>query len=157
HPDPAKVRAWGRAITPDGFRIGVAWQGNPTNTSDLRRSVALAHYAPVAPGPGVRMISVQGVNGLDQVQSLPAGMVAEELGAKVTENPDGISEVAAAIANLDLIVSSDTMTAHLAGATGRPVWVALAYDADWRWLKDRADSPWYPTMRLYRQKTPGDW
>ena len=90
-------------------------------------------------------------------RALPAGMKVESYGHEIAANPDGFEEIAALMANLDLVVSSDTVTAHLAGALGRPTWVALRDRPDWRWLRDRADSPWYPTMRLFRQKQRGDW
>jgi ADP-heptose:LPS heptosyltransferase len=95
--------------------------------------------------------------GLDQLEALPEGMKVETLGEEVVNNPDGFREVAAVMANLDLLVMSDTGPTHLAGALGRPVWLALSRHPDWRWLRDRNDSPWYPTMRLFRQKMPGDW
>jgi hypothetical protein len=156
--DEEKVAHWrerldGRA----GFRVGIVWQGNPKNKNDRRRSPPLAAFAPVARVGGVRFISIQGKNGLDQLAHPPAGMTIETLGARITDNPDGIAEIAAVMKNLDLVVASDTMTAHLAGALGVPVWVALTHDADWRWLRDRDDSPWYPTMRLFRQPAEGDW
>jgi ADP-heptose:LPS heptosyltransferase len=84
-------------------------------------------------------------------------MKVETLGEEIVNNPDGFREVAAVMANLDLMIMSDTGPAHLAGALGRPVWVALRERPDWRWMVERSDSPWYPTMRLFRQKTPGDW
>ena len=117
----------------------------------------LRHLAPLAAIPGVRLISLQAVHGLDQLETLPQGMAVEQLGEKITANPDGISEIAAAMAVLDLVVTSDTAMAHLAGAFGRPIWVALSDDPDWRWLFERTDSPWYPTMRLFRQTRRGDW
>ncbi len=156
-PEPEKVAAWRERIGGEGFRIGVVWQGNPRYGLDHRRSPPLRHFAPLAAQPGVRLYSLQAVHGLDQLDHLPEGMAVESLGEKITANPDGVSEIAAAMAALDLVVSSDTAMAHLAGALGRPVWVALNDDPDWRWLFDRADSPWYPTMRLFRQKTRGDW
>ena len=107
--------------------------------------------------PGVRLISVQSIVGLDQLKALPEGMKVETLGEEVVNNPDGFREVAAVMANLDLLIMSDTGPTHLAGALGRPVWLALSRHADWRWMRDRDDSPWYPTMRLFRQRTPGDW
>ena len=155
--EPERVAAWRERIGEDGYRIGVVWQGNPRYGADRRRSVPLKHFAPLAALPGVRLISLQAVHGLDQLKSLPDGMTVEELGDKVTANPDGVSEIAAAMAALDLVVSSDTAMAHLAGALGRPVWVALGDDPDWRWMFERRDSPWYPTMRLFRQKDRGDW
>ena len=155
--DPASVAAWRQRIGGDGFRIGIVWQGNPQYRNDRNRSVPLHFYAPLAAIAGVRLISLQAVHGLDQLRHLPEGMTVEELGETITANPDGISEIAAAMANLDLIVSSDTAMAHLAGALARPVWLALGDDADWRWLLERSDSPWYPTMRLFRQAVRGDW
>lgn len=156
-PDAAKVAAWRTRIGDHGFRVGVVWQGNPRYGQDHRRSVPLTHFAPLAAIPGVRLISLQAVHGLDQLDCLPEGMAVETLDETITANPDGVSEVAAAMAALDLVISSDTAMAHLAGALGRPVWLALNDDPDWRWLFDRPDSPWYPTMRLFRQKQRGDW
>ena len=151
-PEAEKVAAWRERIGGEGFRIGVVWQGNPRYGLDHRRSVPLRHFAPLAALPGVRLYSLQAVHGLDQLDALPDGMAVESLGEKITDNPDGVSEIAAAMTALDLVVSSDTAMAHLAGALGRPVWVALNDDPDWRWMFDRADSPWYPTMRLFRQR-----
>jgi tetratricopeptide (TPR) repeat protein len=156
-PDEALVAKWRQRIGEHGFRIGVAWQGNPEYGRDHYRSVPLRHFEPLSAIPGVRLISIQAVNGLDQLKSLPRRMKVETLGAEVTNNPEGLSEIAAVIANLDLLVTSDTGTAHLCGALGRPVFVALSDRADWRWMYQRADSPWYPTMRLFRQKAHGDW
>ena len=156
-PDPDKVAAWRERIGERGTRIGIVWQGNPRYGADRHRSVPLKHFAPLAALPGVRLYSLQAVHGLDQLEHLPDGMAVEELGETVTANPDGIAEIAAAMAALDLVVSSDTAMAHLAGALGRPVWVALNDDPDWRWMFERPDSPWYPTMRLFRQRTRGDW
>ncbi len=155
--EPEKVAAWRERIGGEGRRIGVIWQGNPRYGQDHRRSVPLMHFAPLASLPGTRLYSLQAVHGLDQLERLPDGMAVEQLGEKITANPDGVSEIAAAMAALDLVVSSDTAMAHLAGALGRPVWVALNDDPDWRWLFERPDSPWYPTMRLFRQKRRGDW
>ena len=156
-PDAGAVTAWRQRIGADGFRVGVVWQGNPGYRGDQRRSVPLRFYAPLAAIPGVRLISLQAIHGLEQLTNLPPGMDVTSLGERITANPQGIPEIAAVMANLDLIVSSDTAMAHLAGALGRPVWVALSDDPDWRWLLGRADSPWYPTMRLFRQTTRGDW
>jgi tetratricopeptide (TPR) repeat protein len=107
--------------------------------------------------PGVRLISLQKHHGLDQLANLPAGAKVETLGEDFDSGPDAFIDTAAAMSNLDLIITADTSTAHLAGALGCPTWVALKYVPDWRWLLDRNDSPWYPTMRLFRQETPGDW
>jgi hypothetical protein len=154
---PDRVEKWRQRIGEHGFRIGIVWQGNPRYGSDRERSMPVAHFAPIAAVPSVRLISLQAGPGTQQLRSLPAGMKVEELGEEISNNPDGLREVAAAMENLDLMVMSDTSPTHLAGALGRPVWVALPYSADWRWLRDREDSPWYPTMRLFRQETRGDW
>jgi ADP-heptose:LPS heptosyltransferase len=84
-------------------------------------------------------------------------MTVETFGDIIVNNPDGFEEIAALMANLDLIVTSDTVTAHLAGGLGIPTFVALRDRPNWRWMQDRQDSPWYPTIRLFRQRTPGDW
>jgi hypothetical protein len=159
-PDAAKVAEWAARLAHDHdtrFRVGIVWQGNPRYRNDRRRSVPLRSFAPLAEVPDVRLISLQAVHGLDQLATLPQGMHVETLGDKVTANPDGVAEIAAVMANLDLIVTSDTAMAHLAAALGRPVWVALSDDPDWRWMLERSDSPWYPSMRLFRQQTRGDW
>ncbi len=155
--EPERVAAWRGRIGETGYRVGVVWQGNPRYGQDHRRSVPLRHFAPLAAVPGVRLFSLQAVHGLDQLKTLPEGMAVESLGEKITANPDGVSEIAAAMMALDLVVSSDTAMAHLAGALGVRVWLALSDDPDWRWLFERADSPWYPTMRLFRQTARGDW
>jgi len=155
--DPQRAEKWRRQVGSDGFRVGIVWQGNPKYFRDNYRSPALRHFASLAAIPGVRLISLQAIHGLDQLKSLPPGMNVEEFGDVIAKNPDGIDEIAALMANLDLIVSSDTVTVHLAGALGRPTWVALRYRPDWRWMLERPDSPWYPTMRLFRQKQHGDW
>jgi tetratricopeptide (TPR) repeat protein len=152
-----RVDKWARRIGKDGFRVGLVWQGNPNYPGDRTRSIPLKHFAPLAEVPGVRLISLQVFHGLDQLDQLPAGMKVERLGEEVVNNPGGFREVAAVMANLDLLVTSDTGPAHLAGAMGRPVWVALRDRPDWRWLMEREDSPWYPTMRLFRQKIRSDW
>jgi ADP-heptose:LPS heptosyltransferase len=89
--------------------------------------------------------------------ALPEGIVVEDLSAGLDDGPDAFIDTAAVMAHLDLVVTSDTAIAHLAGALGRPAWVALKHVPDWRWLLDREDSPWYPTLRLFRQPAPGAW
>jgi ADP-heptose:LPS heptosyltransferase len=104
----------------------------------------------------VRLISLQKEFGVEQLEELPAGLTVETLG-EFDDGPDAFIDTAAVMESLDLIVTSDTSIAHLAGALGRPTWVALKNVPDWRWLLDRDDSPWYPTLRLFRQETSGDW
>ena len=105
----------------------------------------------------MRLISLQVMHGLDQLDYLPQGMRVEIRGNDFNAGPDVFIDKAAVMMNLDLIVTSDTAVAHLAGALGRPVWVVLKTSAEWRWGLDRDESPWYPTMRLFRQSSPGDW
>jgi tetratricopeptide (TPR) repeat protein len=155
--DPARVAKWARRIGGHGFRVGVVWQGNRNYTRDRERSVPLTAFAPLAAVKGVRLISVQAMVGLEQLDALPAGMNVERLGQELENNPDGFREMAAIMQNLDLLVMSDTGPTHLAAALGRPVWMATSRHPDWRWMKEREDSPWYPTMRLFRQTTAGDW
>lgn len=155
--EPDLVPKWRERIGAKGFKIGIAWQGSPVNRIDRGRSVPLVEFAPLSQIPGVRLISLQKTHGLDQLGAMPAGMTVELFRDPFDAGPDAFIDTAAIMMNLDLIITSDTSIAHLAGALGRPAWVALKHVPDWRWLLDREDSPWYPTMRLFRQKTSGDW
>ena len=150
------VEAWRPRVGADGFKIGICWQGNPRGAIDKGRSVPLREFRPLAALPDVRLISLQRTHGLDQLTSLPDGMPVEALGA-FDQGNDAFVDTAAIMRNLDLIVTSDTSLAHLAGALGRPVWLAVKHTPDWRWMLKRNDSPWYPTMRLFRQPVRGDW
>ena len=149
------VAHWKNKIGEDGFKIGIAWQGTPQWTIDRRR-FPLREIAPLSRLPRVRLISLQKNHGLDQLEGLPAGTTVETLG-DFDDGRDAFIDTAAVMEHLDLVVTSDTSIAHLAGALGRPTWVALKYVPEWRWLLDREDSPWYPTMRLFRQTADGDW
>jgi hypothetical protein len=152
--DPARVARWRARIGAHGLRVGVAWQGS---AGAVDRSFPLAALAPLARVPSVRLISLQKGNGLDQLDALPAGMSVEVLGADFDPGPDLFVDTAAAMLACDLFVTPDTSVAHLAGALGVRSWIALPHLADWRWLQDRADSPWYPSARLFRQAASGDW
>ena len=136
------------------FLIGVAWQGSPTHLNDHWRSFPLAKLAPLANLPGVRLVSLQADHGLDQIPSFPGRLPVIEL---KSNRPRDFLDTAAIVSQLDLVVTPDTAVAHLAGGLGVPVWNALSTVAEWRWMLDRADSPWYPTMRLFRQTQLGDW
>ena len=155
--EPERARRWAARIGGEGFKIGIVWQGNPDPEADTARSAPLAAFAPLAAIPGVRLISLQVGDGVGQLADLPAGVRVETLGDEFDAGPDGFVDTAAAMGALDLVVTCDTSVAHLAGALARPTWVALKQDAEWRWLRDRADSPWYPTMRLFRQARSGVW
>ena len=151
------VAQWRERLPPGGIRIGIVWQGNPSGAIDRGRSAPLASFAPLARLPGVRLISLQKHHGLEQLDRLPEGMAVETLGPDFDSGPDAFVDTAAVIMNLDLVISTDTAIVHLAGALGRPVWVALKAVPHWAWMVDRDDSPWYPSARLFRQTGDGDW
>ena len=153
-PDPEAVTQWKKKLgRKKGLKIGIAWQGNPDFRKDCFRSIPLTHFGMLAETPGVRLFSLQFGTGREQlaqyVDSWPITDLGDELG--------DFSNTAAIMKNLDLVITSDSAPAHLAGALGLPVWVALTFAPDWRWMAKRADSPWYPTMRLFRQTKHGDW
>jgi tetratricopeptide (TPR) repeat protein len=133
-------------------RVGLIWAGRPEHRRDRDRSIALATLAPLA-ATGATFYSLQKGLAAAQTKTPPPGMVLHDLGEAFAD----FADTAAAMSALDLVITVDTSPAHLAGAIGKPVWLLLAYAPDWRWLLDREDSPWYPTARLFRQATRGDW
>lgn len=144
--DPAKAAALRPRLKSDTLNVGIVWAGNPAFADDRRRSPGFAPLAPLFDVPGVRWFGLR------------TGTAPHP--NYVDLGPDAIadfSDTAAVMAGLDLVISSCTAAAHLAGAVGRPVWIMLAKGADWRWLADRDDTPWYPTARLFRQAQAGDW
>ena len=148
---------WRERLGDGGFKVGVVWQGNPAASPDRRRSAPLAAFAPLAALPGVRLISLQKGHGLDQLDRLPAGMAVETLGEDLDAGPDAFVDTAAIMMELDLVVTVCTSTAHLAGALGRPVWIALHTVPHWVWTLTGETTPWYPSARLFRQTERGDW
>jgi hypothetical protein len=140
-----------------GFKVGINWQGNPDHKKDRHRSYPLACFRRLARIPGVRLISLQKGPGTEQLSQVGGDLDVMDLGSRLDEAAGPFMDTAAIMNSLDLVITSDTATAHLAGAMGVPVWVALPFAADWRWQTGRDDSPWYPTMRLFRQPRPGDW
>jgi len=152
--DPARIRDWRSRLGAQGFKIGVAWQGNSASPADLGRSFRLEEYRGLSLIPNVRLISLQKNEGAEQLRDAMRIEVPDD---RASASDEAFLETAAIMENLDLVVTSDTSVAHLAGALGRPVWTALRHVPDWRWLLDRNDSPWYPSMRLFRQSSPGDW
>ena len=132
--------------------VGLVWRGNPDHKQDRQRSISAEAIAPLASAEGVRFVSLQRFAAPMQ-KALPPGMKLLD----PTDDLRDFADTAALIANLDLVITVDTAVAHLAGAMGKPVWTLLAFAPDWRWMLDREDSPWYPTMRLFRQTKPGDW
>jgi len=153
--DPALEAKWAGRLGSHGFKIGIAWQGNPDPKIDIARAAALSNFAPLAALPNCRLISLQKGYGVEQIAG--AGVLVETLGDDFDAGPAAFLDTAAVMANLDLVVTVDTSIAHLAGAMARPVWVALKHMPEWRWMLNRDDSPWYPTMRLFRQRSMGDW
>jgi tetratricopeptide (TPR) repeat protein len=153
--DPNRIASWAhRMQSLPGLRVGIAWQGNLQVERLIwarGRSIPLAALAPLAQVPGVSLVSLQKGPGAEQLHSAAFRDRVLDLGDKLDPGPDAFPDTAAVIANLDLIITSDTSIAHLAGALARPTWVALNASPDWRWLLDRPDSPWYPTLRLFRQ------
>jgi tetratricopeptide (TPR) repeat protein/glycosyltransferase involved in cell wall biosynthesis len=141
---------------PSAYKIGIVWTGNPEHKNNYHRSCPIAHFRSLAEIPGVQLFSLQkGDAAADLAANLAADptLPIQDLSAQLTD----FADTAAAIAQLDLVMTIDTSVAHLAGALGKPVWVLLSFAADWRWMLDRADSPWYPSARLFRQPQAGDW
>lgn len=149
----AKWQKWRADI--DGFTVGICWQGNRDYPRDNERSPRLQAFAPLAAIPGVKLVSLQKGDGCEQISDV--GFDVIEPGDDFDGAAGAFMDTAALMMNLDLIVTSDTAIPHLAGALGVPVWLALPFLPDWRWLLDREDSPWYPSMRLFRQPAIGDW
>jgi hypothetical protein len=157
--DAAAVAAWNARLPDDrGLRVGLVWAGSPhrddagAHLIDQRRSLVARDLGPLAGLDGVHLVSLQkdppGVRDLGLTKLKLIDLMA---------GVDDFADTAALVANLDLVISVDTSVAHLAGALGRPVWLLSRYDACWRWLDRRDDSPWYPGMRIYRQQSPLDW
>jgi tetratricopeptide (TPR) repeat protein len=153
--EPARVARWKETLGAHGFRIGIAWQGNQLVMGSEGKSFSVAALEHIARLAGVRLIGLQKNAGAEQLDILPPGMAVERY--DFDNGPDAFLDTAAIMANCDLVISADTAPAHLAGALGVPTWVALKYVPDWRWFLGRTDSPWYPSLRLFRQPATGDW
>jgi Flp pilus assembly protein TadD len=155
---PDLVKGWKQGLDGTGkFRVGIAWQGNPKYAEDRHRSIPLHHFGKLAKVPGVRLISLQKGPGAEQLAGQGERWNILDLGKRLDEEGGAFMDTAAVMKNLDLVITSDSAVAHLAGGLGVPVWLVLPRAADWRWLQDRDDSPWYPTMRLFRQNKWGNW
>jgi FKBP-type peptidyl-prolyl cis-trans isomerase 2 len=153
--DPSLVRTWGaRIASNDGkFKIGLVWSGDPGFKNDSSRSCNLDIFSPLAHTNHITFYSLQKGEAATQANHPPINMNLVDYTKEISD----FADTAAFIQNLDLIISIDTAVAHLAGALGKPVWTLLPFVPDWRWMLKREDSPWYPTMRLFRQDTPADW
>jgi ADP-heptose:LPS heptosyltransferase len=155
---PALVAQWRERLAKiDGFRIGICWQGSPQYREDHYRSIPLRQFAALARIAGVRLISLQKGAGREQLAEVRDDFPVVDWADELDEAAGPFMDTAAIMKSLDLVITSDTATAHLAGAMGLPVWVALPLVPDWRWQLLRSDSPWYPSMRLFRQRTLGNW
>ena len=154
--EPQRIDRWRSWLGTTGLKVGIAWQGS-RNRIDVGRSVPLEMFTRLATIAGVRLISLQKGAATEQLRAAGRHLQVELPGDPFDEGPQAFLDSAAMMVSLDLIITCDTALAHLAGALGRPTWVALKQVPDWRWLLDRGDSPWYPTMRLFRQPRRGDW
>jgi len=147
--DPGDVARWAERIgDAKSLRVGLVWAGNPKHRNDRNRSIPVDKLRPLLSVPGVRFFSLQTGDARD---ALPEGV------DDLIEGVRDFADTAAILKNLDLVVAVDTAVIHLAGALGVPAWLLLPFAPDWRWLLDRGDTPWYPSLRLYRQPRPGDW
>jgi hypothetical protein len=161
-PDPAQVQVWRERLgapvaerreNGNSQRIGLAWAGSPLHPYDLWRSIPLEQLAPLTHLEGTTFYSLQVGPPAQQVKELgPRGHLID-----LQDELKDFADTAAVVANLDLVISVDSAVVHLAGTMGKPVWVLVQKSADWRWLLEREDSPWYPTARLFRQSTLGNW
>ena len=156
--EPELAENWRLRLGPaKGLRVGLCWQGNSEMPRDELRSVPLNRFAPLMSVPGTEWFGLQVGPGEDQVPSFNAPGSFVHLGPRLCGGPDKFINDAAVMEQLDLVISVDTSVAHLAGAVGKSVWILLAREADWRWMLERQDTPWYPTARLFRQTVSGDW
>lgn len=150
--DGKRSRRWKPKLPKGHLRVGICWRGNPDYPDDGFRSFPLHVMAPLAEVEGVTLVSLQKGQAAEERADFPLHRLPDDW-----DEEGAFVDTAAVMTGLDLIVTSDTAIAHLAGALGRPVWIALHLGADWRWFRDRDDSPWYPTARLFRQTGIGDW
>jgi len=153
HADSAKAQYWRPRFSRTDLNVGIVWAGQPAHPEDRARSCHLRHFLRLSKIPGVRLFGLQKGSAAAQVKDLAAEISLTNLG----EQLDDFTDTAAVIDNLDLVISVDTAVLHLAGAMAKPVWAVLPFSPDWRWMLDRPDTPWYPTMKLFRQQQYGHW
>lgn len=153
--DPAQLESWGRRLPRQGNRprIGISWAGNPAHPGDRWRTPGLEALLPLLERSGIDWYALQVASGRDQLDATPLPAHVTDLGPGIT----GWGDSAAILTHLDLLITPDSALCHLAGAMGRPVWTLISTDTDWRWLEDGNRTGWYPSMRLFRQKSRGDW
>ncbi len=150
---PGLAEKWAPRLAGAGFKVGLVWAGSTGHKRDRERSLAPAMLEPLFQVPGLKFFSLQKVHAASALETLRGFAPIEDLSAGLTD----MAETGAVARAMDLVVSVDTSVAHLAGALGVPVWTLVAYSPDWRWLLDRTDNPWYPTLTLFRQPAPGEW
>ena len=156
--DPERIARWRKHLEPySGLKVGITWQGGLNFKADRIRSIPLARFAPLAHVPGVQLFSLQKGPGCEQISAIADKFSLVDLGPLLDVEGGAFLDTAAVIKNLDLVVACDTAIGHLAGALGQRHWLAMSLDSEWRWMLDRSDSPWYPTVRLFRQRQLGDW
>jgi FkbM family methyltransferase len=156
--EEARVNEWREKLAEyPGRKIGIVWRGSATHMADSMRSIPLAEFAALGRLKGVHFFSLQKGAPAEELNTLAGRLDVIDLGHDLDENTGAFVETAAVLKNLDLLITCDTAIAHVAGALGVPVWVSLANVPDWRWLMDRDTTPWYPTMRLFRQTGPANW
>jgi hypothetical protein len=159
--NPALADKWRRRLNRlPGRRIGLAWQGSKLYPEDRFRSIPLARFAGLLLVPGYGFVSLQAGFGRDQIRQTGFGgrlLDPEEEIVRGSESFADFLETAGLLHGIDLVITVDTALAHLAASLGRPTWLLLPRPADWRWLIDRTDSPWYPAIRIFRQTVPGEW
>lgn len=157
------IAEWKDKLSSGTFKIGLCWQGNSKyQTAPLRRTVAakslhVKHFSKLANIPGVTFYSLQKINGVDQIDELEDSSFLHTFDADLDTKNGSFVDTAAIIKNLDLVITIDTSIGHFAAALGTPTWILLPDPADWRWMLDRTDTPWYPNVRLFRQMKAGDW
>jgi ADP-heptose:LPS heptosyltransferase len=153
--DPQLVEQWSKRFDSSDhrLRVGLVWGGSATHTNDRNRSIKLKQFAPLASVTTLAFYSLQKGEPAAEASDPPPEMQLVDWTAELND----FADTAALIQNLDLLITVDTAVAHLAGAMGKRVWLLIPFVPDWRWMLERSDSPWYPTIRSFRQKSAGDW
>ena len=158
--DAERIEQWRPVIFGEGdspLRVGIVWQGNPKYSGDRQRSIPLTRFASLAGITGVRLFSLQKGPGTPQLAGIEGKFRIVDLESRLGDDNESLTNIGAIMKHLDLVVTCDTAIGHLAGALGVKVWTALPHVPDWRWMLHREHSPWYPTMRLFRQTRRGQW
>ncbi len=156
--EPDRVQQWGRELGQEpGFRIGIVWEGSRSNPYRRFRDFPPTCFEPLARLEGVRLLSLQKGAGEEALREIAGRFSVTDLGPRLDRDTGAFVDTAAVLMNLDLVIACDSAMGHLAGALGVPVWLALGHPPEWRWLLQGESTPWYPTMRLFRQDASRDW